>query len=274
MVVGGGNFFRGVQGLSKGLDRPSADAIGMLGTVMNALALEHAVASLGVPARAMSAVPMPSLCDSYTRRRALEHIVDGRVVIFLGGGTGNPFFTTDTAAALRAAELECPVLLKATNVDGVDPADPKKDPAAKRYERLTHREAIANDLKIMDTAAFALARDFGLNHHRVLDPGKGLHRQRSRRNRARHRRDALVSRSANSHALDGGPPKGLRRTSELQATLEEVEFQPLPSSQVREGVDPVNEREFQTRLTRLSSDTLPRLVRVFRIGRRRRFQLV
>jgi uridylate kinase len=161
VVVGGGNFFRGVQGLSKGLDRPSADAIGMLGTVMNALALEHAVASLGVPARAMSAVPMPSLCDSYTRRRALEHIVDGRVVI-LGGGTGNPFFTTDTAAALRAAELDCPVLLKATNVDGVYSADPKQDPTAKRYERLTHQEAIARDLRIMDTAAFALARDSGL----------------------------------------------------------------------------------------------------------------
>ena len=161
VVVGGGNFFRGVQGLSKGLDRPSADAIGMLGTVMNALALEHAVASLGVPARAMSAVPMPSLCDSYTRRRALEHLAEGLVVI-LGGGTGNPFFTTDTAAALRAAELDCPVLLKATNVDGVYSADPKQDPAARRYERLTHREAIASDLKIMDTAAFALARDSGL----------------------------------------------------------------------------------------------------------------
>lgn len=161
IVVGGGNFFRGLQGLNKGLDRPSADSIGMLGTVMNALALEHAIETAGAPARAMSAVPMPSLCESYARRRALDHLSHGKVVI-LGGGTGNPYFTTDTGAALRAAELDCQQLLKATQVDGVYTADPKTDPSATRYERLTHAEAIRKDLKVMDTAAFALARDAGL----------------------------------------------------------------------------------------------------------------
>ncbi len=161
IVVGGGNFFRGVQGLTKGLDRPSADSIGMLGTVMNALALEHAIESAGVPARAMSAVPMPSLCENFARRRALDHLTHGKVVV-LGGGTGNPYFTTDTGAALRAAELGCDALLKATNVDGVYTADPKSDPTATRFDSLTHREAITRDLKIMDTAAFALARDSGL----------------------------------------------------------------------------------------------------------------
>ena len=161
IVVGGGNFFRGVQGLNKGLDRPTADSIGMLGTVMNALALEHAIESAGVPARAMSAVPMPSLCESYARRRALDHLAHGKVVV-LGGGLGNPYFTTDTPAVLRAAELDCQALLKATNVDGVYTADPKKDPAATRFDSLTHDEAIARNLKVMDTAAFALAREAGL----------------------------------------------------------------------------------------------------------------
>ena len=128
IVVGGGNFFRGVQGLNKGLDRTTADSIGMLGTVMNALALEHSPSkAAGAPARAMSAVPMPSLCESYARKRALDHLSNGKVVI-LGGGTGNPYFTTDTGAALRAAELGCSHLLKATQVDGVYSADPKKDP--------------------------------------------------------------------------------------------------------------------------------------------------
>jgi uridylate kinase len=151
----------GVQGLTKGLDRTSADSIGMLGTVMNALALEHAIESAGAPARAMSAVPMPSLCESYARKRALDHLSNGKVVI-LGGGTGNPYFTTDTGAALRAAELDCSHLLKATQVDGVYSADPKKDPSATRYDTLTHEDAIRRDLKVMDTAAFALARDAGL----------------------------------------------------------------------------------------------------------------
>ncbi len=161
IVVGGGNFFRGVGGLAKGLDRPSADSIGILGTVMNALALEHAIEAAGAPARAMSAIAMPALCESYARRRAVDHLSHGKVVI-LGGGTGNPYFTTDTGAALRAAELDCHLLLKATQVDGVYSADPKKDPSAKRFDRLTHDEAIRLDLKVMDTAAFALAREAGL----------------------------------------------------------------------------------------------------------------
>ncbi|MFC0283259.1 UMP kinase [Camelimonas abortus] len=162
IVVGGGNFFRGVQGLTRGLSRNTGDSIGMLGTVMNALALEHAIESAGVQARAMSAIAMPALCESYARRRAIDHLRNGKVVV-LGGGTGNPWFTTDTGAALRAAELECDVLLKGTNVDGVYDSDPRKNPGARRFDRLTHDEAISRDLKVMDTAAFALARDSGLS---------------------------------------------------------------------------------------------------------------
>lgn len=172
IVVGGGNFFRGVQGLGKGLDRASADSIGMLGTVMNALALEHAIDAAGVPARAMSAVSMPALCESYARKRALDHMAHGKVVV-IGGGTGNPYFTTDTGAALRAAELSCHALLKGTNVDGVYTADPKSDPDALRYDHLTHDEAITRNLKVMDTTAFALAREAGLTVvvFSVLDAG-------------------------------------------------------------------------------------------------------
>lgn len=172
VVVGGGNFFRGVQGLSKGLDRATADSIGMLGTVMNALALEHALDAVGVPARSMSAVSMPALCESYARKRALDHMAHGKVVI-IGGGTGNPYFTTDTGATLRAAELSCHALLKATNVDGVYTEDPKLNPAATRYERLTHDEAITQNLKVMDATAFALAREAGLTVivFSILDEG-------------------------------------------------------------------------------------------------------
>jgi uridylate kinase len=158
VVVGGGNFFRGIQGADKGIDRARADSIGMLATVMNALALEHAVEKAGHPARALSAVPMPYVCQPYSRQAALNHLGKQRVVI-LAGGTGNPFFTTDTGAALRGAELSCDVILKATQVDGVYSADPKKDPDAQRYERLTHDEAIDRQLGVMDTAAFALARE-------------------------------------------------------------------------------------------------------------------
>ncbi len=161
VVVGGGNFFRGVKGTSQGIDRVRGDSIGMLGTVMNALAIEGALVGLGIEARSMSAVAMPTLCDTYERNMARRHLEAGRVVV-LGGGTGNPYFTTDTAAALRAAELGCRELFKATQVDGVYTADPKTNPSATRYERLTHDEAIAKDLKVMDTAAFALARESGL----------------------------------------------------------------------------------------------------------------
>lgn len=158
VVVGGGNFFRGIQGADKGIERARADSIGMLATVMNALALEYAIERRGQAARALSAVPMPSLCEPFSRQAALHHLGKGRIVI-LAGGTGNPFFTTDTGAALRAAELSCDAILKATQVDGIYTADPKKDPSATRYDRLTHDEAIEKNLGVMDTAAFALARE-------------------------------------------------------------------------------------------------------------------
>ena len=161
VVVGGGNFFRGLQGADKGIERARADSIGMLATVMNALAMEGALEQIGQPARVLSAVAMPSLCQPYSRQAALAHLVKHRVIM-LAGGTGNPFFTTDTGAALRACELSCDAVMKATQVDGIYTADPKKDPAAKRYERLTHDEAIARNLQIMDTAAFALCRDNGI----------------------------------------------------------------------------------------------------------------
>ncbi|HTJ02861.1 MAG TPA: uridine monophosphate kinase, partial [Methylovirgula sp.] len=141
VVVGGGNFFRGIAGAEKGIERARADSIGMLATVMNALAIEYAIEKQGRPARALSAIPMPAICQPYSRQAALHHLDKGRVVV-LAGGTGNPFFTTDTGAALRAAELSCDVILKATQVDGVYSADPKRDPTAKRFDRLTHDEAI------------------------------------------------------------------------------------------------------------------------------------
>ncbi len=162
LVIGGGNIIRGARMSAAGwIDRPTADSMGMLGTVMNSLAIETALNAAGVSARTMSAVSMPTICETYARQPALHHLDKGQVVV-LAGGTGNPFFTTDTAAVLRAAELRCDAVLKATQVDGVYSADPKKDPAAVRYDRLTHDEAIARDLKVMDTAAFALARESGL----------------------------------------------------------------------------------------------------------------
>jgi uridylate kinase len=158
VVVGGGNILRGAHVSGEGLSRPTADAMGMLATVMNALVLEAAVERAGISARTMSALTMPQVCETYERQRALRHLDENRVVIF-AGGTGNPFFTTDTTAVLRAAEMGCDAVLKATNVDGVYSADPKKDPAAERFERITHDEAIRRDLKIMDATAFALARE-------------------------------------------------------------------------------------------------------------------
>ncbi|MBB3770465.1 uridylate kinase [Angulomicrobium tetraedrale] len=158
VVVGGGNILRGASVAGQGLDRATADHMGMLATVMNALALEKALEQAGSPARTLSAIPMPTICEPYARQTASRHLERGRIVL-LAGGTGNPFFTTDTGAVLRAAELECDAVLKATNVDGVYTADPKTDPTARRYERLTHDEALAKDLKVMDAAAFALARE-------------------------------------------------------------------------------------------------------------------
>ncbi|MBD2748919.1 UMP kinase [Microvirga sp. BT688] len=163
VVIGGGNIIRGARMSAAGwIDRPTADSMGMLGTVMNSLAIETALNAAGVPARTMSAVSMPTICETYARQPALHHLDKGQVVV-LAGGTGNPFFTTDTAAVLRAAELRCDAVLKATQVDGVYSADPKKDPTAVRFDRLTHDEAIARDLKVMDTAAFALARESKLS---------------------------------------------------------------------------------------------------------------
>lgn len=159
LVVGGGNIIRGARMSAAGwIDRPTADSMGMLGTVMNSLALETALNASGVSARTMSAVSMPTICETYARQPALHHLDKGQVIV-LAGGTGNPFFTTDTSAVLRAAELRCDAVFKATQVDGVYSADPKKDPQAVRFDRLTHDEAIERNLQVMDTAAFALARE-------------------------------------------------------------------------------------------------------------------
>jgi uridylate kinase len=161
VMVGGGNIFRGVAVAARGGDRVTGDHMGMLATVMNALALEAALDREGLPARALSAIEMPSICETYIHRRAAQHMDQGRIVV-LAGGTGNPYFTTDTGAALRALELECDALLKGTQVDGVYSADPNRDPSAVRYDRVSFQEAIAKGLAVMDTAAFALARDNGL----------------------------------------------------------------------------------------------------------------
>ena len=158
VVVGGGNIFRGVHVSAKGTPRVTGDMMGMLATVMNALALESTMEGAGAPARTMSALSMPQVCETYERRRALRHIEQGRVVL-LAGGTGNPFFTTDTTAVLRAAELGAEAMFKATDVDGVYSADPKQDSGAERYDRLTHQEALDRNLKVMDSTAFALARE-------------------------------------------------------------------------------------------------------------------
>lgn len=158
LVIGGGNIFRGVSGVAQGMDRTTADSMGMLATVINALAMQQALEEQGVSARTMSAIPMPTVCEPYARQRAAKHLSRGRVVVF-AAGTGNPFFTTDTAAALRAAEMECDALFKGTNVDGVYSADPKQDPKAQRFDKLSHLEVLSKDLKVMDAAAITLARD-------------------------------------------------------------------------------------------------------------------
>ena len=158
LVVGGGNIFRGLAAASKGFDRTQADYMGMLATVMNALAVQNALEQIGVPTRVMSAIPMAQVCEPYIRRRAMRHMEKGRIVIF-AAGTGNPFFTTDTTAALRAAEMGCDALFKGTSVDGVYDADPKKVPTATRYESLSFSRVLADDLKVMDASAVALCRD-------------------------------------------------------------------------------------------------------------------
>jgi uridylate kinase len=158
LVVGGGNIFRGLAAAAKGFDRTSADYMGMLATVMNALAMQNALERIGVDTRVQSAIPMASVSEPYIRRRAMRHIEKGRVVIF-AAGTGNPFFTTDTAAALRAAEMGCNALFKGTSVDGIYSADPKKVPDAERYDSVSFNRVLSEDLKVMDASAVALCRD-------------------------------------------------------------------------------------------------------------------
>jgi uridylate kinase len=158
VVVGGGNIFRGAALAEAGMERASADYMGMLATVMNALALQASLEKLGVYTRVQSAIPMEAVCEPYIRRRALRHLEKGRVVIF-AAGVGAPFFTTDSGAALRAAEMGCEALLKGTSVDGVYTADPKKDPSAKRYETLSYHEVLSQNLKVMDASAVSLMRE-------------------------------------------------------------------------------------------------------------------
>jgi len=157
MVIGGGNIFRGLSGAAKGIDRATADYMGMLATVMNALAMQAALERTGIASRVQSAIPMSSVCEPYIRRRAIRHMEKGRVVIF-AAGTGNPFFTTDTAAALRAAEMNCHAMLKGTQVDGVYSADPRKEPGAVRYDSLSYHEVLSRDLQVMDASAVSLSR--------------------------------------------------------------------------------------------------------------------
>lgn len=158
LVIGAGNIFRGLSAASGGIERSSADYMGMLATVMNALAMQSALEQIGVDTRVQSAIPMPTVCESYIRRRAVRHMEKGRVVIF-AAGTGNPYFTTDTAAALRAAEMDCDALLKGTQVDGVYDSDPKKNTNAKRYDTLSYHKVLTDDLKVMDAAAITLMRE-------------------------------------------------------------------------------------------------------------------
>ena len=158
LVIGGGNIFRGISAAAGGMDRAQADYMGMLATVMNALGMQAALEKLGVPTRVQSAIPMASVCEPYIRRRAIRHMEKGRVVIF-AAGTGNPFFTTDTAAALRAAEMGCHCLLKGTQVDGVYSADPRKVANAERFEQITYHDVLSLDLKFMDASAISLCRE-------------------------------------------------------------------------------------------------------------------
>jgi len=161
MVIGGGNIFRGLAGAAKGIDRATADYMGMLPTVMNALAMQAALERIDIPCRVQSAIPMSTVSEPYIRRRAIRHLEKGRVVIF-AAGTGNPFFTTDTAAALRAAEMNCNAMMKATQVDGVYSADPKKVKDAQRYDFLSYHEVLSRDLQVMDASAISLSRENGI----------------------------------------------------------------------------------------------------------------
>ena len=172
LVIGGGNIFRGVSGAAAGMERATGDYMGMLATVMNALAMQSALEQKDVPVRVMSALPISAVCEPYIRRRAMRHMEKGRIVIF-AAGTGNPFFTTDTAAALRASEMNCDALLKGTRVDGVYDSDPEKDQNARRFDALSYMDVLSRDLKVMDASAISLSRE---NHIPILvfsisDPG-------------------------------------------------------------------------------------------------------
>lgn len=158
LVIGAGNIFRGVAGAVKGMERSSADYMGMLATVINSLAVQDALENEGMPTRVMSAITMPSVCEPYIRRRALRHLEKGRIVIF-AAGTGNPYFTTDTASVLRALEIECEVVMKATRVDGVYDQDPEKNPHAVRFDHLNYTRVLNQDLRVMDASAISLARE-------------------------------------------------------------------------------------------------------------------
>lgn len=164
IVVGGGNIFRGAKEASKGMNRTVADQVGMLATVMNALYIQNALEDIGTPARVLSGLSIPQVCETYMYRRALRHLEKGRVIIF-AGGTGNPYFTTDTGAALRASEMQCDALLKATQVDGVYDADPKKNSNAIRYDKISYEEVIQKELAVMDISAVALAKE---NHIPII----------------------------------------------------------------------------------------------------------
>ena len=173
LVIGGGNIFRGLSAAADGMERATADYMGMLATVINSLAMQNALEQIGVPTRVQSAIPMATVSEPYIRRRAVRHMEKGRVVIF-AAGTGNPFFTTDTAAALRASEMNCDALLKGTKVDGVYDADPTVDSTARRFDTLTYKEVLSRDLRVMDHAAITLARE---NHIPILvfsiaEPGR------------------------------------------------------------------------------------------------------
>jgi uridylate kinase len=158
VVVGGGNIFRGLAGASSGTDRTIGDQMGMLATVINSMAIQNALESEGIETRVMTAIAMPAIAEPFIRRKAIRHLEKGRVVIF-GAGTGNPYFTTDSAAALRASEIEADVLMKATKVDGIYSADPVKDPTATRFETITYQDALSRQLKVMDAAAFSLCME-------------------------------------------------------------------------------------------------------------------
>ena len=161
LVIGGGNIFRGLSGVAAGIDRATADYMGMLATIMNAIAMQAALERLSLPTRVQSAIPITSVCEPYIRRRAIRHMEKGRAVIF-AAGTGNPFFTTDTAAALRAAEMGCDAMFKATQVDGVYSDDPKRVKDAQRYDFLSYHDVLSRDLKVMDASAISLSRENGI----------------------------------------------------------------------------------------------------------------